>query len=40
MSRISWLDRSEITPEMASLCDKAFVLRTNGPNMFRGMAHR
>lgn len=40
MSRISRLDRSEVTPEMATLYDKAFVQRGNVPNMFRVMAHR
>jgi len=40
MSRISRLDRSEVTPEMAALYDKAFALRGNVPNMFRVMAHR
>jgi uncharacterized peroxidase-related enzyme len=40
MSRISRLDRSEVTPEMASLYDKAFAQRGNVPNMFRVMAHR
>jgi AhpD family alkylhydroperoxidase len=40
MSRISRLDRSEVTPEIAALYDKAFSLRGNVPNMFRVMAHR
>ena len=40
MSRISRLDRSEVTPEMASLYDKVFAQRGNVPNMFRVMAHR
>ena len=40
MSRISRLDRSEVTPEMAALYDKAFVQRGNVPNMYRVMAHR
>jgi uncharacterized peroxidase-related enzyme len=40
MSRISRLDRSEVSPEMAALYDKAFVQRGNVPNMFRVMAHR
>jgi uncharacterized peroxidase-related enzyme len=40
MSRISRLDRSEVTPEMATLFDKAFAQRGNVPNMFRVMAHR
>jgi alkylhydroperoxidase family enzyme len=37
---MSRLDRSEVTPEMAALYDKAFALRGNVPNMFRVMAHR
>jgi uncharacterized peroxidase-related enzyme len=40
MSRISRLDRNEVTPELAALYDKAFALRGNVPNMFRVMAHR
>lgn len=40
MSRISRLQRSEVTPEMARLYDKAYSLRGNVPNMFRVMAHR
>ena len=40
MARISRLDRSEVTPEMAVLYDKAFQQRGNVPNMFRVMAHR
>jgi uncharacterized peroxidase-related enzyme len=40
MSRISRLDRSEVTPEMGALFDKAFAQRGNVPNMFRVMAHR
>ena len=40
MSRISRLDRSEVTPEIAALYDKAFAQRVNVPNMFRVMAHR
>jgi uncharacterized peroxidase-related enzyme len=40
MSRISRLDRSEVTPEISSLYDKAFAQRGNVPNMFRVMAHR
>jgi uncharacterized peroxidase-related enzyme len=40
MSRISRLDRSEVTPELATLYDKAFAQRGNVPNMFRVMAHR
>ena len=40
MSRISRLDRSEVTPETAALYDRAFAQRCNVPNMFRVMAHR
>jgi uncharacterized peroxidase-related enzyme len=40
MSRISRLERSEVTPEMVALYDKAFAQRGNVPNMFRVMAHR
>jgi uncharacterized peroxidase-related enzyme len=40
MSRISRLDRSEVTSDMAALYDKAFAQRGNVPNMFRVMAHR
>ena len=40
MSRISRLERSEVTPEMATVYDKIFALRGNVPNMFRVMAHR
>ena len=40
MSRISRLDRSEVTPDLATLYDKIFAQRGNVPNMFRVMAHR
>ncbi len=40
MSRISRLERSQVSPELASLYDKAFAQRGNVPNMFRVMAHR
>jgi uncharacterized peroxidase-related enzyme len=40
MSRISRLDRSEVSPETAALYDKIFAVRGNVPNMFRVMAHR
>lgn len=40
MSRISRLDRSEVTPDLAALYDKAYAQRGNVPNMFRVMAHR
>ena len=40
MSRISRLDRNQVTPDIAALYDKAFAQRGNVPNMFRAMAHR
>jgi uncharacterized peroxidase-related enzyme len=40
MSRISRLDRGQVTPETAALYDKVFAQRGNVPNMFRVMAHR
>ena len=40
MSRISRLDRSDVTPDIASLYDNVFAQRGNVPNMFRVMAHR
>jgi len=40
VSRISRLDRSEVTTEIAALYDKIFAVRGNVPNMFRVMAHR
>ena len=40
MSRISKLDRSEVTPDIVALYDKIFAQRGNVPNMFRTMAHR
>jgi uncharacterized peroxidase-related enzyme len=40
MSRISRLERKEVTPDIAALYDKAFTQRGNVPNMFRVMAHR
>jgi uncharacterized peroxidase-related enzyme len=40
MSRISRLDRSEVTPDLATLFDNVFAQRGNVPNMFRVMAHR
>ena len=40
MSRISRLDRGEVSPELAALFDRAFAQRGNVPNMFRVMAHR
>ncbi|UWZ81782.1 carboxymuconolactone decarboxylase family protein [Occallatibacter riparius] len=40
MSRISRLDRSHVSPEIAARYDKVFAQRGNVPNMFRVMAHR
>jgi uncharacterized peroxidase-related enzyme len=40
MSRISRMQRSEVTPDIAALFDKIFAQRGNVPNMFRVMAHR
>src|ERR1700748_2311478 len=40
MSRITRLDRSEVSSDLATLYDKVFALRGNVPNMFRTMAHR
>jgi uncharacterized peroxidase-related enzyme len=40
MSRISRLDRNQVTPDIAALFDKVFAHRGNVPNMFRVMAHR
>ena len=40
MSRISRLDRSQVTPDLGSLYDKVYAQRGNVPNMFRVMAHR
>ncbi len=40
MSRISKLDRDEVSAETAARYDKAFAQRGNVPNMFRVMAHR
>jgi uncharacterized peroxidase-related enzyme len=40
MSRISRLDRSQATPEIEALFERAFAHRGNVPNMFRVMAHR
>ncbi len=39
-SRVSKLERSQVSPEIASLYDKIFAQRGNVPNMFRTMAHR
>jgi uncharacterized peroxidase-related enzyme len=40
MSRISRLDRGEVSAEIAALYDRVFSQRGNVPNMFRVMAHR
>jgi len=40
MSRISRLDRSQVSADTAALYDKIFAVRGNVPNMFRVMAHR
>ena len=40
MSRISRLDRTQVTPEISTLFDRVFAQRGNVPNMFRVMAHR
>lgn len=40
MSRISRLERSQVTADIAAGFDKVFAQRGNVPNMFRVMAHR
>jgi uncharacterized peroxidase-related enzyme len=40
MSRISRLNRDQVSPEIAAGFDKVFAQRGNVPNMFRAMAHR
>jgi uncharacterized peroxidase-related enzyme len=40
MSRISRVNRSEVSDELNALFDKIFAERGNVPNMFRVMAHR
>ena len=40
MSRISRCERSDVTPDIASLFDRIYAQRGNVPNMFRVMAHR
>jgi uncharacterized peroxidase-related enzyme len=40
MARISRLDRTQVSPEIAARYDKVFAQRGNVPNMFRVMAHR
>ncbi len=39
-SRITALERDEVTPDQAALYEKIFAQRGNVPNMFRTMAHR
>lgn len=39
-SRISRVNRSDVSPDMVALFDKIFAQRGNVPNMFRVMAHR
>lgn len=40
MPRISRLDRSQVTPEVAEIYDVFMKQRGNIPNMFRTVAHR
>ena len=40
MSRISRLERNEVSPDISALFDRIFAQRGNVPNMFRVMAHR
>jgi uncharacterized peroxidase-related enzyme len=40
MSRISRVDRSQVTPDLDALFDEIYTQRGNVPNMFRVMAHR
>jgi alkylhydroperoxidase family enzyme len=40
MPRISRLDRTEVTPEVAAIYDHFMKVRGNIPNMFRTVAHR
>ena len=40
MSRISRVNRSDVSPDMLALFDKIYAQRGNVPNMFRVMAHR
>lgn len=40
MSRISRVNRGDVTPDLVALFDKIFAQRGNVPNMFRVMAHR
>ena len=40
MSRISRIERGQVSDDLAALYDRAFAQRGNVPNMFRVMAHR
>ena len=40
MSRISRMERTQVSPDVAARYDKVFSQRGNVPNMFRVMAHR
>ena len=40
MPRISRLDRSQVSPEVAAIYDHFMKVRGNIPNMFRTVAHR
>jgi len=40
MSRISRVNRSDVSQDLVALFDKIFAQRGNVPNMFRVMAHR
>ena len=40
MSRISRVNRNDVSPDMVALFDKIYAQRGNVPNMFRVMAHR
>jgi alkylhydroperoxidase family enzyme len=40
MPRISPLDKSQVSPEVAAIFDHFMKVRGNIPNMFRTVAHR
>ena len=40
MPRISRLDKSQVSPEVAAIYDHFMKVRGNIPNMFRTVAHR
>jgi alkylhydroperoxidase family enzyme len=40
VSRISRLDRSQVSPEVGEIYDHFMKVRGNIPNMFRTVAHR